>query len=403
MKKITIGILKETKNPPDKRVALTPSTALELQKRFPEIEIKIQSSYIRSFKDEEYRYVGLNVVDDVSDCDILIGIKEVDIPSLIPNKPYLFFSHVAKKQNYNKPLLQAILKENVTLIDYEYLTNKKGMRLIAFGKWAGIVGAYNAIRTWCFKYDKTELKAAYSYLNKLEMFDEISDFTIDPIKIALTGGGRVAQGAIETLNAFGIKEVSTEDFLLKDFSEVVYTKIEPWDYVERKDGKEFDLNHFFKNPTEYISTFKRFTKVADIYIPCHFWDHKSPKFFTREDAKEADFNIKVIGDVSCDIDGPIASTLRASKIEDPFYDYNPQTEKEEDAFSNENNISVMAVDNLPGELPRDASEDFSLTLIENIIPHLLGNDSDEVIKRATITKEGKLTETYSYLNDWVKS
>jgi len=229
------------------------------------------------------------------------------------------------------------------------------MRLVAFGKWAGVVGAYNAIRTWNFKTNKTELKAAHSYHNKKEMFNDISNFSIEPIKIALTGGGRVAHGAMETLNAFGIKEVSTKDFLSKDFSEAVYTKIEPWDYVKHKENKTFDLNHFFNNPSEYVSTFKRFTKVADIYIPCHFWDHKSPKFFSREDAKEKDFNIKVVADVSCDIDGPVASTLRASKI------------------------------------------------IENIFPHLLKDDSDGVIKRATIAKDGKLTDRYSYLNDWVKS
>ena len=403
MKKVKIGLLKETKTPPDKRAALTPSSALELQKRFPEAIIKIQSSDLRAFKDKEYIDAGFEVVEDISDCDLLIGVKEVKIPTFIANKHYMFFSHVAKKQNYNKPLLQTILKQKVTLTDYEYLTNEKGIRLVAFGKWAGVVGAYNALRTWGLRTKHFELKAAHDYHDKKEMFEHISKLTLKPIKIALTGGGRVAHGAMETLTAFGIKEVTPEQFLSNKYNEAVFAKIEPWDYARHKEGKKFDLNHFFKYPAEYESTFRAYTKEADIYIACHFWDPKSPKFFTREDAREKDFNIKVVADVSCDINGPVASTLRASTIESPFYDYNPQTEKEEPAFSNENNISVMAVDNLPAELPRDSSEDFSMTLVDNIFPHLFNGDQKGIIKRATIAENGHLTETFSYLEEWINS
>lgn len=403
MKKFKVGLLKETKNPPDRRSALTPNTAVEFTNKFPNVELFIQPSELRAFKDEEYLEKGLTLKEDLSDCDILIGVKEVKIGTFIPNKSYLFFSHIAKKQPYNLGLIKSMIKDKITMIDYEYLTNTKGMRLVAFGKWAGVVGAYNGIRTWGLRTKDFDLKPAHNYHDKVEMYETCQKVTLQPMKIIITGGGRVAHGAMETLNAFGIKEVSPKEILNQNFNEAVFAKIEPWDYTKHKKGKEFDLNHFFKNPTEYESTFAPFTKVADLYIACHFWDPKSPQFFTQEDTQKADFNIKVVADVSCDIKQPIASTLRASTIAEPFYDYNPKTGKEELAFSNENNISVMAIDNLPGELPRDASEEFSKGLIDNIFPHLFGEDKDEVILRATILKNGNLTKKYNYLTEWALS
>lgn len=403
MKKIKLGLLKETKNPPDRRSALTPSTATELLKKFPNVELFVQPSELRAFKDEEYLAKGLTLKEDLSDCDVLIGVKEVKIEKLIPNKKYMFFSHIAKKQPYNKPLIKAFINKKITITDYEYLTNQKGMRLVAFGKWAGVVGAYNGMRTWGLRTNDFSIKSASEYLDKNEMYEHCKDVKLKPIKIVITGGGRVATGATETLKAFGIKEVSPKDFLLNKYNEAVFTKVEPPEYVQHKEGKEFTYPHFFANPQEYETIFEPFTKVADIYVACHFWDPKSPEFITPNQAKQEDFNIKVIADVSCDIKKPIASTLRASTIEEPFYDYNPQTQKEEPAFSNEKNISVMAIDNLPGELPRDASEDFSKGLIDNIFPFLFGEDSQTVIERATIVKNGALTSKYSYLSDWVNS
>ncbi|MBN2893591.1 MAG: hypothetical protein JXL97_17090 [Bacteroidales bacterium] len=402
MNKLKVGLLKETKNPPDRRSALTPSTAVEMLNKFPNVELIVQSSDIRAFKDEEYTEKGLTVTDDLSDCDILLGVKEVKQQTFIPSKAYLFFAHVAKMQSYNKELLKTMLAKKIALIDYEYLTNTQGMRLVAFGKWAGVVGAYNGMRAWGLRSNEYSIKPAHEYHDKNEMYEHCKNVKISPIKIIITGGGRVALGAIETLNAFGIKEVTPAEILTKNYNETVFTKIEPWDYAKHKACKEFELNHFFKNPTEYESTFEPYTKVADVYIACHFWDPKSPEFITPEMTRKPEFKIKVVADVSCDIKKPIASTLRASTIAEPFYDYNPETEKEEPAFSNAKNISVMAIDNLPGELPRDASEDFSKGLIDNIFPHLFGEDKEGVISRATIVKDGNLTEKYSYLNDWIK-
>ncbi len=405
MKKIKIGLLKETKTPPDRRTALTPNTAAELVKRFPEIEVYVQSSDLRAFSDDEYREKGLPVVDDISHCDVLVGVKEVKIETLIPEKIYFFFAHIAKKQEHNKALAKALLEKKITMIDYEYLTDENGRRIVAFGYWAGVVGAYNGMRAWGLRFGEFDLPPAHTLHDKKEMFETISKVQIkNPFKIVITGGGRVASGVTEVLKAFKIKEVEPEAFLTEDFDYPVFTRLDPCHYVRHKEGKEFDLFYFFKHPEEFVSTFKYYTRVADMYIAAHFWDPKSPKFYTAEDTKSPAFKIKVVADISCDVDdGPIGSTLRASTIAEPFYDFNPQTGKEEPAFSNPGNITVMAVDNLPGELPRDSSEDFSRGLIEKVFPYLVKGDEKGILAGATIMKDGKLTEKFAYLQDWINS
>lgn len=403
-KKIKIGIIKETKIPIDRRVVFPPVLAKRLNDEYDNIEVKVQKSDIRAFKDEEYEELGLPVLDDVSDCDVLFGVKEVKIEALIPNKTYFFFSHTAKKQEYNKPLLKAIIEKGITLIDHEYLTDKNGIRLVAFGYWAGIVGAYNGMRAWGLKTGQFDIPPAHTFHDKKEMFEHINKLDLSPIKIVITGGGRVATGASETLKAFGIKEVIPEDFLTREYDYPVFTKLDPCHYVRHKDGKEFDLKYFFTHPDEFVSTFEAYTRTADMYVAAHFWDPRSPKFFTPEQTKNPEFKIKVVADISCDVDNaPVGTTLRASTIDDPFYDFNPETGKEEPAFSSDKNITVMAVDNLPGELPRDASMSFGEAMLEKVIPSLAGEDKDGIIERATIVKNGKLTERFSYLEDWVNS
>ncbi len=399
--KIKVGILRETKNPPDKRVAVTPSQVIQILEQFPNVEIFIQPSDLRCYKDEEYKYLNLNFKEDLSDCDILIGVKEVEKSALIPNKTYMFFSHVAKKQPYNRELLQEIIKKNINLIDYEYLTDYDGSRIVAFGRWAGIVGAYNGLRARGIRNDSFDLKPANECKDMDEMYAGLKMIKLKPKKILITGGGRVAMGAMETLSVLNLKEVSPDDFLNKEYDEAIVCRLDPEYYVQHKGGMEFNLQHFFKHPEEYISTFKKYTEVTDIYIACHFWDPKSPVFITKEDMQKPEFNISVIADVSCDVDGPIASTLRASTIAEPFYGYNPETGKEETAFTSNKNITVMAVDNLPGELPRNSSADFCNKLLNNVFPFLFGNDDKKIIHRGTITKDGKLTEKYSYLQDYL--
>lgn len=398
---LKVGILRETKTPPDRRVAVTPALASELIQKFPNVDLRIQSSEMRCFSDEEYKQAGAEIVDDVSKCDILIGVKEVDIPALISKKNYLFFSHTAKEQPYNRELLQQIVRKKITLIDYEYLTNTKNQRLVAFGRWAGIVGAYNGLRAWGKRFQTYNLIPAHECHDLNEMHSELEKVLLPPVKILITGGGRVANGAMETLDPLHYKIVSPTDFLNKDFDEPVICRIDPDQYVKRKDNSAFDLDHFFENPTEYESTFYPFTQVTDLFVPCHFWDPRSPVFMTPESMQEEGFMMQVIADVSCDIKEPIPSTLRASTIADPFYGFDPSTGMETLPFENES-ITIMAVDNLPGELPRDASEDFGEALLNNVFPSLFGEDSDGIIERATIVKNGNLTERYSYLQDYLE-
>ena len=402
MNKLKVGIVRETKNPPDRRVVLTPNLVLETQKRFPNIELFVQPSAIRCFSDREYEEKGIKLTEDLSHCDILLGVKEVNIPELIPGKKYLFFSHTAKKQLYNKPLLKACLKKNIQLIDHEYLTDTKGNRLVAFGKWAGVVGAYNALIAYGKRTGKYHLPRANELHDQNELIQEISKIKLPAIKILITGGGRVAHGALETFSALNLRIVDPDAFLNQEFDMPVVCQLNPDAYVRRIDGSPFDLMHFFKNPSEYESTFKPYTKVADVFVACHFWNPESPYFLMPEDYTDPGFRIKVIADVSCDIKQPIASTLRASAIAEPFYGYNPQTGDEDDPW-NENNVTVMAVDNLPGELPRNSSEDFGSSILERVFPSLFGEDVDGIIERASITKNGKLTDRFMYLKEYSES
>jgi len=395
-----IGIIKERKNPPDRRVVLSPKKCKELLYEFPNLEIKVESSDTRFFSDNDYKNEGINVVEDISDCDILLGVKEVPIDNLIPNKKYFFFSHTIKKQHYNRALLKALLSKNIEFYDHETITNENEVRLVAFGRYAGIVGAYNGIRTYGLKFNLFNLPKAETLHDQTKLIEELNKIRFPALKIVLTGKGRVSNGTKEMLDGIGMREVSVEAFLTKTFNEPVYLQIDVLDYNKRKDNKVLDQVDFFNNPQEYKSNFMRFAKLADIYMACHFYGVGSPYIFTRDDAKSENFNIKVVADISCDINGPVASTIRSSTIENPIYGYNPYTEQEID-YKNKDAIAVMAVDNLPCELPKDASEGFGESFGKYVIPAFFNNDKDGVLQRARMTKHGKLTERYTYLQDFI--
>lgn len=401
MKEVKIGLIKEGKVPVDRRVPMIPEQAREIHELHPDVTVYCQKSDIRCFKDQEYEKNGIDLTDDVSGCDILLGVKEVPINELIADKTYFFFSHTIKKQAYNRDLLRAILKKNIHLIDYECLTDLSGRRLIAFGRYAGIVGAYNGILTYGARYNLFNLKRARDCFDLEELKREYSKVKLPKIKIALTGGGRVAKGAMEVLNGMDIRRVSPDAFLNERFEGPVYTQLNARDYNGRKDGMPFNRSEFYQRPEDHDPGFLPFTRAADMLIAGAYWDPRAPVLFTREDVLRKDFEIKVVADITCDIEGSIPSTKKAATIDDPVYDYNPSEDKIEAAFSEEANITVMAVDNLPGELPRDASRDFGHELINHVLPNLIYEDTDDVIKRATITYKGKLTEKYSYLQDFV--
>jgi hypothetical protein len=375
---------------------------VEAQTLFPNLHIVVQECPVRSFSDQEYRDLGIEVRPEVTDCDLLLGVKEVPVSQLVPNKTYMFFSHTVKKQPANRELLRQVLKKNITLIDYELLTNEQGERIVAFGRWAGIVGAYNGLLTYGRKHQLYDLKPAYQCVDMEDMQEEFFKVKkLPPIKMAVTGSGRVAQGAVEVLDKMGIRRVSVYDYLYLDFNEPVYTQLRSSDYNRRRDGRVWDTPDFHRNPQEYESTFGTFLPVTDLLLACAYWHPAAPKLFTEADTQCPDFRINTIADITCDVNGSIPTTKRSSSIHDPAFDYNPQTGELELPYSRPTNITVMAVDNLPCELPRNASRDFSRQLLDKVFPHLGSEQPEPIIERATIATGGKLTERYAYLADYV--
>jgi alanine dehydrogenase len=394
------GIIKERKTPPDRRAVFSPHELARIKQMYQGVSIKVESSDIRIFTDEQYKNLGIEVTNDISDCDVLFGVKEVPVEDLIPNKAYFFFSHTIKKQPYNRKLLQAILEKNIELYDHETIVDIHNRRLIGFGRYAGIVGVYNGIRAFGIKFELFKLPKADTLSGKEALIGHLKRLVLPPLKFVITGTGKVGNGAKEVLDAIKVKEVSVENYLTKNYAQPVYTQIDVLEYNKRKDGQIIDFTDFYENPQEYVSDFERFTKVSDLYITGHFHANEAPVILTREMLQSKDCKIKVVADISCDVNGPIASTLRSSSIAEPLYGYLPSENKEVDVF-HPAAIVVMAVDNLPCELPKDASEGFGEMFMEHVIPAFFNGDKDGILQRAKITEKGKLTPRFSYLQDYV--
>lgn len=400
MQKVCLGIIRETKTPPDRRVPFTPKQCRVLLDRFEQLKIVVQPSGYRCYSDEEYRAEGITLSEDLSACDIMMGVKEVKLQALLEEKTYLFFSHTAKKQPYNRGLLQEVVRLGIRLVDYEYLTGGDGIRVVAFGRWAGVVGAYNGLRALGKKEGGYDLKPAHECFDLQELHKELVKVDPGRKRILLTGGGRVAGGAQEILDEAVIRQVDPETFLKEDFDHAVYTRLDPWHYTQRSDGEPFDFTHFMEHPDMYDNAIMPYAERTDLFMACHFWDPKSPRMITSKALASGKLPISLVADISCDIDGPIASTIRASTIASPFYGYDPASGKETPPFE-EGVITVMAVDNLPGELPRDASADFGAALMEHVIPELLGSGESAMLDRASIARDGILTSHYAYLEDYL--
>ena len=395
-----IGIIKEYKSPPDKRVVFSPEKCIETLQKFPQVKFFIEKSDIRCFSDLEYKEMGLNVVTDLSDCDVLIGVKEVPIEKLFENKKYFFFSHTIKKQPYNKKLLQKIIKKNIELFDHETIIDKNNNRLIGFGYYAGVIGAYNGLRAFGLKNHTFSIPKAIDLKDRQEFNSILKGLSIPNIKILLTGKGRVGSGTKEVLDFLNIMEISAHDFINKTYNQAVYVNIDVLDY-NYSDSIENTVSNFYNYPEKFRSTFSKFLSVSDIYFAGHYHNPKAPKLITLDDIKSPDFNVQVIADISCDIDGPIASTIRPSTIENPTYGFHKERLVECD-FLDENALAVMAVDNLPCELPRDSSEMFGEMFLKYVIPSFFNNDQENILKNSKITSEGSLTDRFSYLSDYIQ-
>lgn len=396
-----IGIIREGKIPPDSRTPLTPAQCAYAQEHF-DIRLAVEPSPGRCYPDAEFRSAGLRMEADLCDCDLLLGVKEVPIRLLIPEKTYCFFSHTIKKQSHNRDLLRAILDNGIRLIDYEVLTDDHGRRLIAFGRFAGMVGAHNALWTYGRRtgaFSLPRLKDCRDYQQAEELY---RDLELPPVKIVLTGTGRVGSGAADVLRDMGIRQVTPADFLHRSYSEAVFTQLRVHHYIARTDGSAFETKEYYQHPVGYCSAFAPYYRTADIFINGIFWDRRAPVFFTAEEMANPDFRIRVIADITCDIapESSVPSTLRASTIDDPVFGYDPVNGTETAPFQTDA-IDVMAIDNLPNELPRDASQAFGQQFIEHILPEFFKPHS-RMLERATVAENGRLGKHFAYLADYVE-
>ena len=398
-----IALIKETKTPVDNRVALSPKQVAELNKRFPQHEIVVQASGIRAFSDDEYRAEGVRVMENVEDCDLLFGIKDAKIESLIPNKHYFFFGHFAKKQEYNRPLLQAFMQKHITFCDYEYLVDDNNIRVCAFGWWAGVIGMYYTLRGYGLKHKLYELPKPDRRFTLDRLLKALKSVELPKVKLMVTGAGRVSQGAQHVLDIIGAQKLKEEEYLAKDkVDQLSYCFADVDRLVKRKDGGVFSWNDFTHNAKEYESDFMRWATKTDVLVCAHFWGPEAPVYLSEEDLRNTDMRIRMIGDVTCDIKGSVKSTVRPSTHDAPYYDYNPITEQEEPAFSSPNSISVMAVDTCPNALAMDTSDYFGKMLTQHVFEPLLKGERSEVVDRSMILKDGVLTPRFEYLTGFAK-
>lgn len=394
---LAIGLIKEGKTPSDNRVALTPLQCKWLLKNIAGCSIKVQHSADRCFTDTEYKKAGITLTDDLSDCDILLGIKEVPVQMLIANKTYLFFSHTKKKQPYNQKLMHALIDKGITLIDYECLEHEDGQRIIGFGFFAGVVGAHNGIMAYGNRTGSFQLERVFKHKDYRELIHTYFGLKLPNIKIAVTGSGRVAHGILEIMNLMGVTEVEPDEYLERKFSYPVYVQLKGHDLYTHKELKTYKRDHFHEYPEQYRSRFLPYSRCTDILMNGIYWDINIPRLFEKEDIDES-FAIQTIADITDDSNGSIPINLGDQTISDPVYGVDRKTFSKTAPYM-QNSIDVMAVGNLPNELPRDASRYFGEQLIKYILPDLLKGSSD-IIERATILKNGGLMGAFNYLSDY---
>ncbi len=401
---INIGIIRESRND-ENRTPLVPEHIKKYKESNPNINFIIQPSNSRCFSDEEYELCGAKINENLNECSIIFGVKEIDPNILINNRTYLFFSHTFKinKQQKNiekhkKDLLLSILNKKITLIDYENIRGKNGTRCLGFGRFAGIVGCYNTLNLLLRVLGKQSLASAYKINDYERLVLNLKNLYFPKTKILVTGDGRVAKGVIELLNLTNIKAVSKKDFLEKKFDQPIFCNLETKDYVTNNSSTTFNLEHFINNPQDYSSSALQYLKETNILISAHYWDPSSPKIFEYEDLKDLQ-NLKIVGDITCDINGSVPTTIRSTTIEEPNYWIERYNLKEID--ENNDGIAVMAVDNLPSELPRDSSREFSEGIINKVLPFLLKEDDGRILN-GTITTDGSFLEKYNYLNDYIR-
>jgi alanine dehydrogenase len=397
---LKLGLIREGKVPADNRVALTPAQCKWIHKNSTEVTVIVQSSATRCFADKEYKAAGVEVKDDISDCDILFGIKEVPAEQLIAGKTYLFFSHTKKAQEHNQKLMHAMVKKNITLIDYECLTHEDGQRIIGFGFFAGIVGAHNGMMAYGKRTGAFHLVRVSEVRDYRQLIHTYFGLKLPKIKIAVTGSGRVAHGVLEIMNLMGINEVEPFDFLHKTYEYPVYVHLKGRDLYERKDDGTYNRENFHQHPEEYRCSFSPFIKQTDILLNGVYWDKHIAPLFTADEFKSKDFKIQIIADITNDTNGSIPVNIGDSTIEYPVYGVDKITLQRTAPYM-PGSVDLMAVGNLPNELPRDASRYFGEQLIKYVLEDLVKGGSP-ILDRATMLRNGALTEHYAYLKNYAE-
>jgi saccharopine dehydrogenase (NAD+, L-lysine-forming) len=395
-----IGLIREGKIPADNRVALTPAQCKWIQKNSDSVKIIVQSSSTRCFSDREFLMAGVEVREDVTDCDILFGIKEVPVEELIPGKTYLFFSHTKKEQPRNQKLLRAILDKQITLIDYECLEHEDRQRIIGFGFFAGVVGAHNGMMAYGSRTGTYKLDRVYKQRSFRELIHTYFGLRLPNVKIVITGSGRVAHGVIEIMNLMGILEVEPDEYLQKNFSYPVYTQLKGHDLYEHRVDKSYSRENFHLRPEEYQCKFLPYARESDILMNGVYWEKDIPRLFDRADVRDENFRVQTIADIADDADGSVPINLGDQTIDDPIYGVDRKT-LEKTAPYLPGSIDIMAIGNLPNELPRDASRYFGEQLIKYVLEDLVTGGSD-IIHKATIVKNGRLTEHFEYLRNYAE-
>lgn len=395
---IHLGLIRETKNPPDNRVAFTPGQCRWILDNIPGISFTVQSSSDRCYSDNEYASAGIPIRETLDHCDVIFGIKEIDPGMLIPDKTYLFFSHTKKKQLYNQELFRTILRKHITLIDYECMEHEDGQRILGFGFFAGIVGAHNGIMAYGQRTGSFSLGRVYKQKNFRELIHTYFGLKIPNIKIAVTGSGRVAHGILEVMSLLEIFEVEPTEYLAREFPYPVFTQLKGADLYRPLSGSKYNRDDFHEDPSRYTSLFLPYARQSDILMNGIYWDENVPRLFESSQIADSDFRICTIADITDDKNGSVPINLGDTSIYDPIYGVDRQSLQKTAPYLS-NSIDVMAVGNLPNELPRDASRFFGEQLLKHIFADLIGEGSP-IIERATIVRKGEITPAFEYLREY---
>lgn len=431
-----IGIRREDKNRWEGRVPLVPDDILQLERNYP-FRFIVQPSQIRAFSDDEYREKGITVDEDLSKCDVILGVKEIPSELLLPGKVYIFFSHTIKGQKYNMPMLARLMELQDTLIDYERIVDNTGRRLIFFGRFAGIVGMVDSLWLLGKRLAASGILTPFNMIKHTTEYKDLNDVKshlsrvagsirkeglpdeVVPFVTGFTGYGNVSKGAQEIYDILPVIEIDPEE-LFKLGKEVRISRNHVYkvvfrekDMFARKEDNGFSLEEYYSHPERYKSIFEKYLPLLNLLVNCIYWDERYPRIVTKKFLRETfmenrPFKLQVIGDISCDVNGSIECNVKTTDVGNPAYVYDPLQDAIRDGVEGRG-VVVLAVDNLPCELSRESSIFFS-SVLKRLLPGLLSVDlnSDfenaglpEELKKATIVYKGALTPEYEYLKQYI--